>query len=248
VKRLVLALACTTSLGLFCDPPGPPPPDSCASSDKTTIGSLEVGSEMNEMVGFDPWTSDDTGYVTSGFQGGYMLGVSLRLSGDAPACVQQKTTVKLDGAVLAQETSPLNTYDALDGTRTTRTMWLVFADTGPPIGTQVLVVSQAGGKTVSSYVTIAADRHRLVSLANLTPSVQDGGYLDLELKSRHAPVYESFTPQFSVTTPGVISQPIATAIYDDTTKIRVNAIGAGETDLVAKLRDQEVRVHIVVAP
>jgi hypothetical protein len=248
VKRLVLALTCTFSLGLTCGPPGPPPPDSCASPTAKAITEVELGPEMNEMRGFEAWASNDTGYITMGFQGGNMIGVSLRLSGDAPACLQQKTTVKLDGNVLAQETSPLNTYDATDGTRTTRTMWLVFDGSVPPIGTQVLVVTTAGGKTASSYVTIAEDRHRLDSLKVLTAFAQDGDYIDIELKSRHSPQYEGFTPVLSVTTPGVISLPPPTYVYDDTTKLTVTAIGQGETDLIAKLRDQEVRVHVVVSP
>lgn len=203
---------------------------------------------MNEVRGFEPWASDDTGYVTQGFQGGHMIGVSLRLSGDAPACLQQKSSVHLDGKVIAQETSPLNTYDAGDGTRTTRTMWLVFADNGPPLGTTLLVVSTAGGKTASAHVTIAEDRNRLDSLTVLTPSAQDGDFIDIELKSRHSPQYQGFTPIYSVTTPGVITVPEPMYIYEDTTKITVTAIGAGETDLVAKLREQEVRVHVVVLP
>jgi hypothetical protein len=245
----LLVLVCSLSLGGLCGPGADAPPvDSCASPKGNTIASVDLGPEMNETRGFEAWTSDDTGYVTSGFQGGHMLGVSLRLSGDAPACLQQKTIVKLNGTVLAQESSPLNTYDALDGTRTTRTMWLVFDDDGPPIGTQVQVVTTTGGKTVSPYVTIVQDRHRLESMTVLTPSAQDGDFIEIELKSRHAPEFEGFTPTFSVTTSGVITTPPPTYVYDDTTKLMVTAIGEGETDLIANLGNQEIRVHVVVSP
>jgi hypothetical protein len=234
---------------MTCGPgAGPPPPDRCASPTSKTVTGVELGPEMNEERGFEAWTSDDTGYVTQGFQGGDMLGVSLRLSGDAPACLQQKTTVIIDGFLLAQESSPLNTYDAADGTRTTRTMWLVFDDGTPGLGDQVLVVTKAGGKTVSSYVTIAPDRHQLESMKVLTPNAQDGDLIEIELTSRHAPQFQGFSPMFSVTTPGVIAPPSATYVSDDTQKLTVTAIGAGETDLVATLRDQRISVHIVVSP
>jgi hypothetical protein len=101
---------------------------------------------------------------------------------------------------------------------------------------------------VDPYVTIVEDRHLLESMTVLTPSAQDGDFIEIELKSRHAPQFQGFTPQFSMTTPGVIALPPPTYVYDDTTKLTVTAIGAGETDLIAVLRDQQIRVHIVVSP
>jgi len=249
VNRLFLVLACAFSLGVFCGPGGEaPPPDSCGSPTARSITELEIGPEMNETRGFDPWATDDIGYITEGFQGGYMLGVSLRLSGDAPACLQQKTVVKNGGAVLAQETSPLNTYDAFDGTRTTRTMWLVFEDTGPPLASQVQVIATAGGKTTSSYVTIAEDRHRLESLMAVKASTQLGYLVELELKSRHAPQYEGFTPTISFSNPGILAVPMMMYVYDDVQRLSLTSLAAGETDVIVTFRDQEMRAHVVVTP
>jgi len=249
VKRLVLALCCGLSLGVTCGPGGgAPPPDSCNSPNAKAVTSLEIGPEINEMRGFDPWMSDDTGYITQGFQGGYMLGVSMRLSGEAPACLQQKTVVKSGSKVIAQETSPLNTYAAADGTRTTRTMFLVFADSGPPLGSQIQVVTTAGGQTTSAYVTIDEDRHKLESLSLVTASPKAGYQIEFELKSRHAPQFEGFSPTLSVSTPGVLQVPATMYVYEDTYKFSTSALAAGETDLIATFRTQEVRVHVVVAP
>jgi hypothetical protein len=251
VNRWLVAFASVFSLGGLCGPgSGPPPPDRCTSPASNAIIGVEIGPEMNEAHGFEAWAADDTGYITSGFQGGYMLGVSLRLSGDAPACLKQNTTVTLAGTKLAQEASPLNTYDAPDGTRTTRTMWLVFDDSGPPIGTQVLVTTEAGGTTVSSNVTIAQDRHRLESLTVLTPIPKVGSPIELELTSRHAPEFTSFTPTFSTSSLDVVSllSGLPPFIYDDVKTFQLQAVGAGETDIVVTLRDQELRAHVVVAP
>jgi hypothetical protein len=247
VKRLVLALCCGLSLGVTCGPGGgAPPPDSCNSPDGKSIASLEIGPEISEMRGFEPWLTDDTGYITQGFQGGYMLGVSMRLSGEAPACLQQKTVVKSGSKVIAQETSPLNTYAAADGTRTTKTMFLVFDDSGPPLGSQVQVVATAGGKTTSAYVTIDEDRHKLELLKLITPYPTAGAQVEFELQSRHAPQFEGFSPTLSVSTPGVLQVPASMYVYEDTYRFSTSALAAGETDLIATFRTQEVRVHVVV--
>lgn len=249
VNRLFLAFSCALSMGATCGPgDGAPPPDSCNSPDSKSISSLEIGPEMNDVRGFDPWLPDDIGYVTSGFQGGHMLGVSLRLSGDAPACLQQKTVVKDGGAVLATETSPLNTYDSLDGTRTTHTMWLLFENAIPQLGSQIQVVTTAGGQTTSSYVTIAEDRHRLESLTVRYPSTIVGYQAELEIKSRHAPQYVGFSPTITFSNPGILAPPQTMYVYEDTQTLLLTTLTAGETDVIMTFRDQEVRAHVVVVP
>lgn len=249
VNRLLLLLASTFSLGVTCGPgDGAPPPDSCGSPTTKSIAELEIGPEMNETRGFDPWTTDDFGYITRGFQGGNMLGVSLRLSGDAPACLEQKTVVKSGGTVLAQQTSPLNTYDAFDGTRTTRTMWLVFEDDGPPLASQVQVISTAGGKTTASYVTIAEDRHRLEALTAVKASTQLGYVVELELKSRHAPQFQGFTPTITFSNPGIVTVPTMMYVYDDVQLLSLTSLAAGETDVIVTFRDQVLQAHVVVTP
>lgn len=249
MNRPFVLVTCTFSLGVLCGHGDEaPPPDSCESPTARSITELEIGPEMNEMHGFEPWTTDDYGYITRGFQGGNMLGVSLRLSGDAPACLQQKTVVKSGGKVLAQQTSPLNTYDAFDGTRTTRTMWLVFENDGPPLDSQVQVIATAGGKTTASYVTIAEDRHRLESLTVRNPSTTLGYQAELEVKSRHAPQYSGFMPTISFSTPGILATPSPMSIYDDVQTILFTTLATGETDVILTFRDQELRAHVVVTP
>ena len=249
MKPVLLALSCAFSVGATCGPGDDgPQPDSCNSPTSKSVTELEVGPELNEMRGFEAWASDDIGYITRGFQGGNMLGVSLRLSGDAPACLEQKTVVKTGGTVLVQESAPLNTYDAFDGTRTTRTMFLVFADSGPPLGSQVQVVTTAGGKTASAYVTIAEDRHRLEALTAVKASTQLGYLVELELKSRHAPQFEGFTPTISFSNPGILAVPTMMYVYDDVQLLSLTSLAAGETDVIVTFRDQELRAHVVVTP
>jgi hypothetical protein len=248
-RTFIVAIAAAFSFGGLCGPGAePPPPDSCSSPSQKAITSVELGPEMLPERDFEPWASADTAYVTHGLQGGDMIGTSLRLSGDAPACLQQKTVIKSGGSVIAEETSPLNTYAQVDGTRWTKTTWLVFEGVGPPIGTPLQIVTTAGGKTVTADITVAADRNKLESIT-ITPATPHA-YQDVvfELKTRIAPPYTGFTPAFIASDPLVLSILPPSYIYDATTTWTGQARAAGESDCTVKYASQMISTHVVVTP
>ena len=83
----------------------------------------------------------------------------------------------------------------------------------------------------------------------LTQAPQVGLPVDLELRSRIAPVIDGIMPTYTVTNPSVLtlSNP-PPYIYDQVRLIQATATAAGETEVVVQFRDQELRVPIVVAP
>lgn len=244
-SRAAVAVAAAFSLGVTCGSSSAPPPDSCNAPATRALSGLEIGPELLLDRPFESWAAVDTAYVTTGLQGGYMIGVSLRVPGDAPACLAQRTTASAGGRVVAEEDSPLKTYEQVDGTRTTKTMWLVFADR-PPLDSQVEVTTVAGGKASTVSLTIAPDRHRLESLTLLTTAPTVGSTIELELRSRHAPAYSSLTPTFLVSNPDIVIVNAPQYVYDEVLKLQGTATAAGETEVIVQLRDQEVRVPIVV--
>jgi hypothetical protein len=202
------------------------------------------------MRAFEAWGPDDTAYVTEGTQGGHMIVYSLRLGAGAPACIAQKTTIKQNGQVIASQNSALNTYDNGDGTRSTKDNYLVFGDEGPPLGSQVVVTTTAGGKTVSSTLTIVADRNKLESLTVVTASPHVGYSIDFQLKSRHAPPYSGFTVTAQTSNVSVASASPPQYIYDDTTTFQGSAYSAGSATITVQMAgsDQMVTAPVTVIP
>jgi len=165
--RIFVALLAFPCLGTVCTTPDPPPPpDDCSDPGEQLVDGLAIGPERLIDRSFEGWAPSDTAYVTQGSQGGSMLGVSLSTSGAAlPECLAQRTEVRQGDRVLAYADHAVNTYDeAGDGTRTTNTLWLIFEGEVPALGDEVDVVTEAGGRTATVHLTVAADRHRLVEL------------------------------------------------------------------------------------
>jgi hypothetical protein len=149
--RFVILFLAVPCMAVTCGPGGgPPEPDVCASPAGGAIASLAIGPSD---ATFTPWAAEDEAIVTSGDQGGSMLGVRLRVAG-AGACLAQHTRVLRAGNVIAEETSPLNAYEDEDGTRTTSSLWLVFNGATPQPGEVIEVVAEAGDRTVSARLTI----------------------------------------------------------------------------------------------
>lgn len=248
LRIVVVCSVAAFSWGGGCGPVPPPPPDSCSSPSKQGITTVELGPEVAQDGSFDPWASEDRAYITLGFQGGNMIVATLRMSGDAPACVQQKTVVKQGGVVIAQEASPLNTYEQTDGSRMTKQIFLIFDDDGPAIGSQVEIVSTLGGKTVSTLATIATDRHRLESVMVSPTSLQAGDTFSVILETRLAPSGQGFTATATASNPSVINAPAPAFIFQDTMTWQGSASAAGESDYTVKYNDQSVTTHVIVTP
>jgi hypothetical protein len=245
-NRVGLGLAASFSLGMMCGSPGPPPPDSCPSPSSAALTTLELGPEVISDRAYEPWAGSDTAYVTTGVQGGYMLGVTLRVPAGAAACLAQRTTASAGGRVIMAEDSPLKTYEQADGTRTTRTTWLVFPGAPPAIDSQVEVTTKAGGQTQTVQLTIARDRHRLESLTVRTTAPTVGYLVEVELRSRIAPEYDGLQVTVTSTNPDVVSVVSPPYVYGEAYTITGDALSAGETEIVVQFRDQELRVPVVV--
>lgn len=244
-----LALPC---LGMTCGPgPAPPPPDDCSAPADQPVGAVALGPERLVGQPFEPWADSDTVYVTQGAQGGDMIGVAFEIGGGAvPSCLPQRTEVRQGGQVLAGEEVPINTYDeAGDGTRTTRTLWLVFDGATPALGSEVDVVSEAGGATASAHLTVVSDRHRLVALAPSAPGARVGDTVEFRLDNLHAPAGSSYQVALSTAgDPGVLALPATTAWIDaDAEALLIPAAAPGSAELVVRYGEQELRAAITVA-
>lgn len=248
--RKIVAVA---ALGLsqfagVCGNPAPPPPDDCSAPGGEPVASIAIGPERMADRPFEPWADTDTAYITAGAQGGDMLGVALALAGNPPpACLAQRSEVRLDGEVLAAEEVAINTYEAGDGTRITNTLWLVFDGGTPALGSDIEVVTEAGGRTATAQLTVVADRHRLVSLAPTAATVPWGQQVTFELDSVHAPAGSTFQVELSSEgDPGVL-QPAATAtIYGDQEELWVQSYQRGTAELIVRYGDQELRASVTV--
>ncbi len=248
IRIVVVSSAVAFSWGGACGPPAPPPPDSCDSPNKKGITTVELGPEAASDGTFDPWAAEDRAYITRGFQGGNMIVATLRMSSDAPECVQQKTVVKSGGTVIAQESSPLNTYPQTDGTRMTKQIFLIFDDDGPPIGSEVDVVTTAGGQTVSTHVTIATDRHKLESITVTPTTAQVGDDVTFVLKARLQPAEQGLAPMYTASNPDVVYSPAPSYLFQGSQTWQGSATAAGETDYTVKYNDQMVTTHLTVTP
>jgi hypothetical protein len=239
------------SAGMTCDPgDSAPAPDSCSASGSAAVTDLELGPEEIEGRPFEAWAERDTAYVTTGSQGGDMLGVTLQLPGDAPACLPQRTQASAGGELLASETVPLNTYGAAGGFRTTRTLWLVFDGIVPELDSEVEVTTDAGGWTRSTRLTIAPDRHRFVSLFRTDDRpVYPGDSVEFQLGLLHAPAYDAIELELWSSDPNVLDvwSP-ARVVYEETELIGASAISPGTAEVIATFGDQEIRAEVTVTP
>lgn len=250
VLRVVIVCGVVAfSWGGACGPGGPPPPDSCSSPSAKAITTVELGPEAAPDGSFDPWGAEDRAYITHGVQGGSMIVATLRMSGDAPACIQQKTVVKAGGSVIAQETSPLNTYEQPDASRMTKQIFLVFDGDGPAIGSDVDIVSTVGGQTVSTHVTIATDRHRLQSITATPSTAPVGTDITFVLTARLAPAGQGLAPTYTTSNPTVLyGGPAPSYLFQGSQTWQGSASAAGESDFTVRYNDQMVTTHVIVTP
>jgi hypothetical protein len=134
----------------------PPRPDDCVTdaAEMTRLDVLELGAP-DERV-FMPWSDGAVAPVVTGPQGGAMIGLRLRIGGPSmPACLPHQTTAanKGDGE-LARVSQPIKTYAEPDGSRVTKTLWLIFSARAPRSGERMVVSTIAGGLTRSVSLSI----------------------------------------------------------------------------------------------
>ncbi|HLU65169.1 MAG TPA: hypothetical protein VKZ63_02775 [Kofleriaceae bacterium] len=244
---LVVALLALPSLGTVCArPPGPPEPDACDDPGASALTSLEIGPGREPGQPFIAWAEADTAVITTGPQGGDMLGVALRAAGNPPpACLQQRSRLSGDGVAIEEELA-IRTYEEGDGSRTSHTLWLVFDDRVPKLGSEVELVTEAGGLSASTRLTIAPDRHRLVSLDPPEQTIAPGLYATFELVTAHEPVGQSMDVTITSSDPEVIDVGAPTLSVYETAELTATARTPGTADLIVTYRDQELRATVVV--
>lgn len=133
----------------------PPPPDSCSDPQAPPgLEQVQLGSGQLDDV-FEPWIDGQVVPLVTGSQGGTMIPVRIRLVGDSlPECFAQATYLTgiddpfapdacppdlcLTDAGMADAgvvdagpprplvSVPLHAYEQADGSRVTRTLWLIF--------------------------------------------------------------------------------------------------------------------------
>ena len=247
MRRALLCLLVLPSFGMTCGPLEPPEPDSCGEAVDGVVDALEIGPERGYEQSFEPWAASDTAMISSGAQGGDMLGVTLRVTGAAPpACLAQRTRLEAGGEVV-ESSVPLHTYEEPDGSRTTSTLWLVFDGARPPLGSEVDLVAEAGGRAVSSRLTVVAERHRLVSVTPLTGEPQVPYDVTFEIALRRAPEYLPVDLLLDTSDPSVLGPPPGgVTAREDRVLVTAPAVGPGTAELIVRLGDQEMRAPITV--
>jgi hypothetical protein len=154
---LLLGAVFAVSQGGFCGGGAPPRPDQCSGPMlRGPIDSVELGVlESGEPADFKSIADGDTLQIVFGPQGGSMVAVALRVTGDdPPSCLQQKTRVayRAGGSSLEDSvTVPLTTYPTGDRVRTTRISWVIF-DAYPEAGAATITVEAAGQKITRSVM------------------------------------------------------------------------------------------------
>lgn len=251
VRIVVVALLGLSQFAGVCSTPAPPPPDDCSQPGGESVASLSLGPERLPERPFEAWNPDDTAYVTQGSQGGNMVGISLGLAGDQlPACLAQRTEVRQGDDVIAGADVAINTYDeAGDGTRATTTLWLVFDDDEvPELGSEIDVVTEAGGRTATAHLTVVEDRHRLVSLTPPAPTMPWQPNLAFALESVHAPPDSSFSVQLAAEGDLFVLEPLNPAewVYSDRTDLYIPSRHSGTAELIVRFREQEIRAPITL--
>jgi hypothetical protein len=149
---IAVALGTTSGCGGGCN--GGFVTDSC---DTPAVGAsvmLEIGSV--EDGPFNPWAEGQVVPAVFGSQGGTMIPVALRLRGpDVPSCLAQDTRVLhyTDRELIDSNSSPVRTYSQDDGSRTTKSMFMVMRyDIN--LGDAVRVVATAAGQSAERVVFV----------------------------------------------------------------------------------------------
>jgi hypothetical protein len=152
-RRVLLLLIGLTMTGGLCGGGPPPTTESCSAASRDAIDTLEIG------VGdpFQPLEDGAAVETTHGPQGGAMLVLRLRVTGSAaPACLQQKTDVTLldGGTHLAGIEVAVPTYSSDGHIATAGPLYLIYGAITPAPHTQIRVVTEAGGLTVTRSLVV----------------------------------------------------------------------------------------------
>ncbi|HUH00452.1 MAG TPA: hypothetical protein VML75_00575 [Kofleriaceae bacterium] len=149
---IVVALGATTGCGGGCN--GGFATDSCDTPATGAAAMLEIGSV--EEGPFNPWAEGQVVPAVFGSQGGTMIPVALRLRGpDVPPCLFQDTQVLhyTTRELIDSTSSPVRTYGQDDGSRTTKSMYMIMRyDTN--LGDAVRVVATAAGQSAERVVFV----------------------------------------------------------------------------------------------
>jgi hypothetical protein len=120
-----------------------------------TLDALEVG--VADEPEFGPILDGAAVEILRGPQGGDMVGLRLRVTGDRPpACLYQRTDVSqrnADGLVAGSVASALNTYEESARVRTTRPTYVIL-DGFPISGQSATIAVSCGGKRVERTVRL----------------------------------------------------------------------------------------------
>ncbi|ACY18982.1 hypothetical protein [Haliangium ochraceum] len=143
--------------------PGPAPDDCTSPRALDGLSEVEVGELIYESSEpyFLAWNSGDEVTYTRGLQGADMLGVMVRLRGEAlPACADHDMELRSNSGLLASSQHPVTTYESpgnpADELRETRTIWMIFDDQGPASGTEATLTLRIGNTTLTRELVLLA--------------------------------------------------------------------------------------------
>lgn len=248
----LLAAAALASVATSPPPPAAPEPDRCDPSSAAALEVLELGPGGWDDGEFEAWANGDTTEIIGGFQGGYMTPVRLHVdAATTPSCVPQLTTVRnAAGAIIATEDAPLATYAELDGSRTTKTVWLIYNDEIPADGDTITVTTEAGGLTITRTLTVGPLPARLVSLSPPSAQISVGttlevwAYLDKGVPAPATLTLESSDP----TVIQLSSETVQIPTWYSTATFYITAVAPGTATITATFADRSITMDVTVYP
>lgn len=148
LKALAVFALAQATCAMTCAPNNIPEVDDCTepgSSDGITSIELGLGDD-NAFIPLEDGTSVTT---VRGGQGSSMLPVRYRLRGASlPACIEQTSSLRSgEQQLFAEIPYRLKTYEEADGSRTTKTFFMIL-DSDPPAGSRADLHLEIGGKSL----------------------------------------------------------------------------------------------------
>jgi hypothetical protein len=249
LRLAAVALCAFASSGGFgggCGP-GVPEPDRCDHLPTSVrVDSLELGSGNPDSL-FQPWADEAVIPVTTGGQGSAMFPVRLRLRGPSvPACLPQRTVVtNVVGGTVALEASPLKTYEQEDGSRLTRTLWLVLDDEHAV--DFATVETRVEGKTSTRTIWVGAP-YEGPSLVSIAPALRE---IDVSEETTFVVTLSAsatYPPLLVGLGSPAVAAPVsrARAASGDTYELGVVGLAPGSTDLTVGLGRSTVTARVTV--
>ncbi len=135
---------------------GPPAPDACLGGKQPiTLDELEIGGA--DEAEFQPIAEGATVQILRGPQGGEMVALRLRLTGDdPPGCVYQSTQVvqkNIDADVVGSLATALNTYVEGPRVRSTRAIYVILGSE-PISGRDARITVECGSRKLERTVRL----------------------------------------------------------------------------------------------